>query len=472
MTWAAVLAWALILVAALPRGPVVLLYLFFGFGAFGSLNLLPEGNGVATVLPQAACAVFLIGKILFSKGQIPRAFDAAIDPTKLGLLFAFLFYGLFSAYVMPRFFAHMVEVVEMAATAPWATPLRPTLGNLTQSAYILLSVGCALAFTISGEQTAFRRHYIRANWIGGIALILAGLADMTVPADLLEPFRNAYALLTSAEVMGVKRVVGLMPEASSYGTSCVGAAATLIFIRPCFEGAFLRNYLVPLTGLFLLLMAVLSTSSSAYVGLAVFALLFAGNWLRRALSDDAPAREGLKWEAIISLMAALAGLAVITLIPHAMDPVYDMLDLMVFKKHESDSYLERNNWTKVAMHAFFATYGVGVGIGSVRTSNWFVNILGSTGVIGAALLGSFIVRLYVRRCRASDPRTRELATGLKIGLLPQFAMLALIGTTPDFGVGIAAAMGTITSLVSMHRFAEFRSGGRVGSQLRTRGHPS
>ena len=101
MTWPAVVALILMILATLPRSPYVLLYLFFSLGPFVSLSLIPGDVSGSTILPQSACAVFLVCKLLLSKGQVPRAFDAVIDPAKLSLLFAFLFYGLFSAYVMP-----------------------------------------------------------------------------------------------------------------------------------------------------------------------------------------------------------------------------------------------------------------------------------------------------------------------------------------------------------------------------------
>jgi hypothetical protein len=269
MTWPAVVAWIIIVVGILPRSPIYLVYIFFGLGAFKSLSLLPEGS--VALLPQACCGVFLVCKLLYSDGRLLRALDTAIDPAKLGLLFGFLFYSLFATYVMPRFFAHMVEVVSMNSEVSWATPLAPAVSNIAQSGYMVMSVGIALVFTLYGESAYFRRHYMRAFFV----LIASGVADMTLGGPLLEPFRNSYALLVDVEVMGAKRVVGLMPEASIFGSACVGAAANLVFLRPCFENAGVRNYLVPLAILGLLTMVALSTSSSGYVGLAVLAMAFA-----------------------------------------------------------------------------------------------------------------------------------------------------------------------------------------------------
>jgi hypothetical protein len=452
MTWPSVVFWFLIVVGAITDGPM-LLYVFTAAGAFESLQMVPgDIVGGVNLLPQSICAVFLVWKILTAEGNAARALNAALDPAKLGLLFLFLAYGLLSACAMPRLFAHSVEVIPVSLPGPMA--LEPTAANITQPAYLALSSGMALAFTLAGGRARFQRHYLQALLFGGIVLIVTGLMDLlfwTVGlAGLLEPFRNAsYALLVDAPSFGGKRVVGLMPEASAYGPSCVGAAASLAFLRRLFPSG-LRDLIVPATIAALVTMAVLSTSSTAYVGLAAFGLVYALNWLRRFLTPSALAWSGLGQEAVAAIAAALAFLFVLTLAPRLLDPVVEAVDEIIFRKPESQSYAERMMWNQMGMDAFFATDGLGVGLGSARSSNWYVAILSNTGVIGAALLGLFIMRLLLLRT-PSDPRVAEFVTALKFSLLPGFVMGALTGLSPDFGVGGGAIFGLITSLASATR---------------------
>jgi len=198
----------------------------------------------------------------------------------------------------------------------------------------------------------------------------------------------------------------------------------------------------------LVTMAAGSLSSTAYGGLGIFAAIYAANWLRRALDPEAPARGGLKWEAIAAVAALLLLLAVLALASELMAPVYERLDPLIFKKTESSSFEDRARFTRTALDAFFATRGLGVGLGSVMTSNWFVAILSSTGIFGAALLFGFILRLYILRSAAEDPRTKEFAIAPKFALAPYFAMMAVAGSTPDFGLEVASVMGLLARLTT------------------------
>ncbi|MCI0601140.1 MAG: hypothetical protein L0Y50_00725 [Beijerinckiaceae bacterium] len=473
MTWPAVLSWALVAICMLPSSPVPLLYLFFGLGAFTSLTLYP-GEGGPNLVPQAVCAGFLVLKAVLTGGRLPRALDAAVDPAKLNLLFVFLAYAVFTAYVMPRLFARMVEVVPLNSS--WPEALMPIAGNTNQSVYLTLSVGVVLAFFLEGQDGRYRRHYIQALAVAGMVLTATGIADVTLSsiglADILQPFRSAkYALLTEDTVGAGKRIVGLTPEASSYGSACVAAAATLAFLRPSMENRWWRDRLAPLIIACLIAMAIGSKSSTAYGGLGIFGAMYAANWLRRAFSPHAPAKDQLKWEAIAAVAAFVMFLGVVAFMPDLMEPIYNRIEKLIVKKTETSSYEDRTMVTLVALNAFYFTYGLGVGLGSTMTSSWFVAILSNTGIFGALLFFGFVLRLYVLRCSSSNPRTNEIVIGLKYSLVPVFAMLAVAGTTPDMGVGVASTLGMIASLTSPDMKKTLRPWAAAGRRIDARNRP-
>jgi hypothetical protein len=454
MTWPAVVGWIIIAFGLMVRGPF-LLYAFFAFGAFGTLNMIPhEAVGGLNMGPQSFCAVFLILKILLAGDNGRRAVEAALDPRRLGILFLFLIYAIFSAYLMPRLFDHGALIIPVSSKDPIPSPipLEPTLANVTQSAYMTISVFMTLAFAIAGQSAEFRNHYLKAMLFGGVVLIVTGLIDMVTAssglADLLKSFRtiDEANLLIDDHVGDMKRVVGLMSEASSYGAVCTAAAGVLAMLRACFPER-LRNRAVPPVIVGLVVMSFLSTSSTAYVGLSAFAAVFAFNWVRRALDPHALNAEGLVLEAWGAIAAAFAALVVICFAPTLLDPAYAVVNEVIFNKSLSGSYVERNMWTRSALDAFFATDGLGVGLGGARTSNWYVNILANTGVVGATLLAFFITQLFLYRC-PTGRKGQEFITGLKLGLLPNAVMIALAGTIPDFGVSVATQFGLIVALAT------------------------
>ena len=450
MTWPALVLWALIVWGAASRGPQ-LLYVFGLCGAIGTLQMLPgEALGGANLLPQSVCAAFLIGKILLQRGNLMRGLALGVDPRRLGLLVAFAAYAVPAAVILPRLFAGQVEVITVSAGVDGASLLQPTFAVFTQSGYMVLSIATAVAVAVVGGQPDFRRHYLGSVLVGGLALIATGLVDLLTYAaglsSLLDPFRNAsYSLLTDSEALGAKRVVGLMSEASAYGALCVTALAALAFLRPCFEPR-LRRTLVPLTIAGLLGMAVISTSSSAYVGLGVFAAMFGCNWLIRVGAGAVPGREGLRSELVLIVLAGFGLFCVAVLAPQLLNPVYDMFDAIVLNKTASSSFAERSSWTALGWNALWATNGLGVGLGSVRVSNWFVSILASTGLFGALLMFGFIARAMLSPRRPASADRREWRRGLRFTLVPSLFMALLAGTIPDIGVATGALYGLLVAL--------------------------
>jgi hypothetical protein len=210
-------------------------------------------------------------------------------------------------------------------------------------------------------------------------------------------------------------------------------------------------------------MAVLSTSSTAYIGLGVLLAVLCASWLLRLLTGSRRIAADLVGELAVAWAVLTLALLLAVLQPHFFDPVREMLDEVIFRKSASSSYAERNMWSATALEAFRGTHGLGVGLGGVRTSNWFVSILASTGVLGAVLLGGFLVLTLLRRARRREDAPLVLA--LQLSMIPWFAMQAVAGTTPDFGVAVGAAFGLIGGLAGVRARAEARSPAVRGEPL-------
>lgn len=448
MSWPAVVLWGLMIAALFSRGPG-LLYLLLITGAFGSLQMLPFNGGV-NMLPQSTCAALFVCKAMVHRGNIMRGVESAIDPQRMILFTAFVGYAVFGALVLPRAFLGLLEVVPISAPMFGTDILRPGSGNFTQSCYIMLSYGTALTFSMIGQSATLRAHYLRALLWAAYVLILTGVVDLVTfllhIGSVLDPFRTAtYSFLVDIETEGSKRVVGLMPEASTFGTACVGLLASLIFLRSFYRDK-VEQILVLVAIALLVVMTILSTSSTGLIGLIVLLAVYGADFLYRVFDSRNARRDQLSWEFAVIFLAAFAVFVGIILKPSLLDPAYAMIDGMLFEKTKSASYAERTMWTRVGWHAFLDTGGMGAGLGSIRVSNWAVSILGSTGLFGAFLMFGFIAQQLMTIPRTAASKEVEVfSTALKLSLLPTLCMYLVVATIPDIGVGVASVLGLIAA---------------------------
>jgi hypothetical protein len=385
----------------------------------------------------------------------------------LGFLALFLLVGTIVTVIMPKLFLEEIVIMPMRDISGVTDLLRPTPQNFTQFGYVTLSVMTVFAVTLMADKPLFTETLLTSMIAGGIVCIATGLIDLAAASvgmeSLLESFRNAdYAFLTDVEVAGVKRVVGFTPEASAYGPICVNFAAAILLLRALYRDG-PERVLATLTGIGLVIMALLSTSSSAYLGLAVLGLVYAANWVRRAILSSAFGQRGLAWELLAGIAMLAALLLVLVVRADLFDPLLKVIEEIIFNKPLTDSYYGRSLWNTVAWQTVVSTWGLGVGFGSTRTSNWFAAIVSNTGLVGAAFMVIFLAQTFVRRPAWQAPLSTELLAGLKLSLPPALAMAGVASAGPDCGQWMAVVFGAIAGIAE---FDPRRSSARRAAKIR------
>jgi len=447
MTWPALVLWVLILIG-LFKPAKFMLYLFFAAGTFGGLSLLPPG-AAGNVPVETVCAAVLVAKTFVGRRPLRVFLNYAVDFQKLGLLAMFSLYMVVTAFLFPRLFAGSVKVYSLNAAGNISF-LSPSSANITQPIYMLVSTGMTFVFAYCGRNQTFRNDFLHASFFGATLLLGSGIIDMILGdagrEDVLLPFHNAtYTLLNTVTIAGQKRVVGFMPEASVFGAACCANLSFLVLNRQAYCGR-LRNFGVPVVAIGLLMMIYLSTSTSAYIGLAALAFVLVVKFIfEMVFVKHFTAAYFRKFLWIIG--GAAAGLVVFSLLSHAyLMHVRLLLDEVLFEKNSSSSYFERNSWTQAGIAAFWTTHGLGVGFGSLRTSNWFVNFAASTGFVGLFLFGIFALKMVLPSRVYPDALSRHFSNGLKLALIPEFAVGLLVGTTPNPGPTMMLTLGLIFAL--------------------------
>ena len=432
-----------------------LLVLLLASMPFASLALLPPAIIHMSILPESMFAVVLILKVLAPQLMpLSPKLLTALRLRHLGYLALFLLVGTVATAIMPKLFAREVFIIPMSVAFQGADLLSSTMQNFTQFGYVTLSVATVFAVTLMANEPWFTKTLLIGMLAGGIVCIVTGLIDLVAAStgmeSLLAPFRNAdYAYLTEVSIAGQKRVVGFTPEASAYGPICVNFAAAILLLRPFFAEGRL-GVLATTIGIGLVWMAVLSTSSSAYLGLAVLGVAYSANLVRRVAFSSPLGQRGLWGELFMGLGAIAAVLFVLIASANLFDPLLNTIDEVIFRKPLSGSFYERSFWNATAWETVAATWGLGVGFGSTRTSSWVAAIVSNAGLIGAAFMAIFLLQTFARRPMWRTAWSRELLAGLKLSLLPALALLAVNAPGPDFGLWVAVVFGAIAGIAAFH----------------------
>jgi hypothetical protein len=452
MTYPAVIFWALSLLVLFSRGPW-LYRLFFVSMAFGTLAMAPPQMMGANLFPAWILAAIMTVRTLMDVG--PRAYlGALLDFRRLGVLTCCTVYVIFSAVMLPRIFAGQIDVITMRLESAGTAGLAPSVSNLIQTAYFLLTTFTVANIYFAASTPDRRKALLDGFGWGAAAVIVTGLADMVCSkvglSGLLDPFRNAtYALMTDNDVADMRRVVGLTSEASAFAALCVGFLAPLAITPNDRASAPWGPWRAPLA-LGLLLMTYLSTSSGGYVALASVALMVAAGLAMGMAEGRRPAWQGAYWIMIL----CVAALGALVFSPHLVDTVQHMLDVVVFQKQHTSSYVERSMWNTMAFDAFLKSDGLGAGIGCCRASSWVFALLGNIGAPGAALMLAFVVQVFLMR--AAEPSDRGLLRITKLAIVPTLFVIALTSPSVHFGLGAAWLFGLALALARPARLARRR----------------
>jgi hypothetical protein len=415
----------------------------------GSAAILLPSLGGSSIPPIQFALAFVFLRILMpgsaAIGDLPEAFTA----NRWFALFSF--YGMASAFILPRVFAGSVSVYPMRYDMPgdlFATvPLEPTSQNFTAAFYLLGALLSAIAVWI-----ACRRRNAAALLVTTLVVLawvhsmlgLAGVALRGTSADLVfDLFRNSAYVQFDDEVGGFVRIRGIFPEASAYA-----AFGFILFVTN--SEMWYHSVRSRATGLATLVMgAVLffSTSSTAYFGLAIYALFFALRTI--ALPSAANFAKAKAAFAAIGLLIFLAAIAFIVS-PALVESVIDVVKRMTIEKSSSDSGLQRLYWTRQGWELFLASYGLGVGSGSFRSSSIFVAMLGSMGVIGIVSFLMYLIATFQPWRRSSWAESAIASENLG-GALGSAAFLSLIpaavnSATAVPGVSFAILAGASLAL--------------------------
>jgi hypothetical protein len=358
----------------------------------GSAALSLPALGGSSIPPVQFGLLFVYLRILVPRGGYGGALPDAILANRAFVLFSA--YAIVLSYIGPRLFEGAIDVFPLRpiSSGPFDTiRLAPTPQNLTSGFYhlgaLLLALAAYMLCRTRGGPNAMVSITIWSGWF----LTATGLLDLvsrgTPAGAILEIFRNGEYGQLDQSVDGFVRIRGVLPEPSSYAG--MGFAFFLLNAELWYRSV--RTKATGAVAAALALLLVLSTSSTAYVALAGYALFF----LIRLIVLPGSAVAGKIQQALIACFLILFALSIALIVaPELTHEIYSIIVYFTANKATSFSGQQRLFWAMQGWDAFVASFGLGVGPGSFRSSSLFMAILGSVGVIGIVTFFTYLIAIF------------------------------------------------------------------------------
>jgi hypothetical protein len=434
---------ALLVMGRLAGGTVIVaLFVSLAFGCTAVVSIPALGDSsplISAVLELllVACTV-LRRKFYEDLATVLREHISAVTACLLA------YYAIVSAIVLPRLFAGDVTAFVLIDGMIAEVPLAPSKGNINQTAYLLAGIATFLSLRISmynrDSISVIRRGILAFVTVNVILGLLDFCGKMSGTGDWLQPVRTAsYDMLIDTEMTGFWRIVGGCSEASAFSALCLASISfTYTYWRS--TGSVLALVLT----VALLLLIIFSTSSTAYVGICFLTLIAIIPVVIKILTGRIGFQDLFLFGSVLTVIVIALGLYLYN--EHLYDPFRDLIQTTIFEKADSESGQERAYWNEVGLKNFIDTYGVGIGMGSSRTSSLVVSVLSQLGILGTLLfVGLFLTILNgAGNIRVSGQReVYALISSMRAFAIGSFTAGSIAGSGADPGLQFFLSLAVI-----------------------------
>ncbi|MFB9948306.1 hypothetical protein ACFFP0_05565 [Rhizobium puerariae] len=393
--------------------------------------------GSSNIQPAHLFLAFLAITTLSFRKQSAVAFNALRFPQAGFWLACLLVYGAVTGFFAPRLLARMTDIIPLGASeypsTGGAVPLGPVSSNFTQAIYLTADLLTFLLIIAIGSTKAG----FRAITIGIISFTFANAAfavlDLltygTGAQDLFLFIRNAqYTFHDDDMVAGVKRIVGSWPEASAFAGMSLAPVGFMGTMWLCGRDS-------KWTGPLFILSVILLIRSTSSTGLFALPLCFLLLYVTAVLRSGG--RSGTWGSSSVVLFAppliVLVAL-VISLDETLYRQIYNYVDLLLLSKSTSSSAAERGSWNLHGFQNFLDSFGLGVGLGTARTSSFVFALLSNVGVPGTVFFLLFAFSAFRKLHGPPRSYVSDVQLSARNGSLCLLVGALVAGPTVDLGL--------------------------------------
>ncbi len=458
-----IIAWLWVVLRNLEKG-ITFVIAVLPFGMFAAISLAGLSLLLANFLAMLTIAALVVRRM----ASRTSGTTVMLPPESRYLVF-FAGYALFSAFILVRLFegdflvfplnlnAGTTQVSISYPSAMWL--LRPSGSNLSQSFYILLSCGFFLAAISAAKR--WGSHVIEfglvcAAWIN----IILGILDFLALDDLLAIIRTAdYSLANQQQMAGFARVIGGFSEPASFAAA--SSTLTAYFTMSALIGRKSRDVILAIGNMVCTVLAFSSTGTVALLGAGVLILLHARGFLTNTLSRTFA-------HALVILAAAVVfATCLFVLLTPATDLISDMIERLILEKRNSMSGIERRAWAYTAFVAFWETWGLGAGAGSLRGNGLLSVLMGSVGLPGVIAFAGFLYYAVLKPIGHQDAEIQRMFYASRVSSLTLLCSMLLSATTAD----PTLLLMSVAALAAVSRDASVRVSNNLGRDEETAHQP-
>ncbi|WP_105440746.1 hypothetical protein [Neorhizobium sp. T25_13] len=408
---------------------------FIGLSVFGAAAAILAGS--ANIQPAHLFLAFLALSVLTYRDKFSIALKALSFPNPGFWLACLLIYGTALGFFAPRLLARITDIIPLGASEYPSTgstvPLGPVSSNFTQAVYVSADLlTYVLILAIGSTMAGFRAIIVGVLVFAGANAFFA-LLDIatygTGAQDLFLYIRNAqYTFHDDDVVAGVKRIVGSWPEASAFAGISLAAVGFTGTLWLC--GRNLRC-----SGALFLVTTLLVIRSTSSAGLLALPLCFVILYITAVFRCGG--QSGARNSSAIVLFAPplICLIALVIAINDALfRQLYDYFDLLIFSKSTSHSAVERSSWNTYGYQNFLDSYGLGVGLGTSRTSSFLFALLSNVGIPGTIMFSLFAISAFSKRRGMRRTFTSDVRLAARNGCACLMIGAMVAGPTVDLGL--------------------------------------
>lgn len=434
--------------------------------AFGSTALMTLSSlGGSSPLIYTFFAALLVTAVAARRRIWQDLGDVFGKIGPIWVLVGLMLYTAVGAWLFPRLFAGQTSAFIQSKTRQGVieASLAPVSSNISQTGYFILGgltaiAVCAMLLHKDRIDQVRRGFFLWCSLHAGMGL-LDLMGKLSGAGDLLLVVRTAnYAILTEQVQAGFSRLAGAYSEASAFGSVSL-ACLSFSYVYWRKTGSRPACWLSAV----MLILLLLSTSSTAYIGLAVLSLPVAFSVARSFMSGSVTIDEILM-VALLSL-GICAVLAVILYDQGIFDPVTQLIDSAIISKSSSASGQERSYWNIKSIQSFFDTSGLGVGFGSSRASSWPIAVISQLGLVGGLMMATLVAvvaRGLGRLAPYVAPEVDAVVSSVRACALAGIVAGSLISGSADPGMIFFIALAVIAATrVRARRNRHAFAGGRM-----------